>query len=580
MKIIALIIGLALLAASCQPKEDAGSNQATSEEISQTIYFNGDIVTMAGDLPEYAEALVEQQGRIIYVGSKEGAYGQLDGNANEVDLAGKTLLPGFIDGHGHLYNTGFFSLCANLLPPPDGPGANFEGLIQTVNEWKSTEDGQLVSSKLGWIVGVGYDDSQLEEKLHPTKSDLDQISTEVPVIIIHQSSHLSVVNTKGLELSGYDSSTEIPGGVIRKDAQGQPTGVLEEAAFFNLFLPIITQKTDSALQVLNVLKGQEQYVSNGYTTAQDGRSTPDVTAALAEAAQSENLFIDIVSYPDIIWNKAALTPEYYTADHSYNNHYRVGGVKLTLDGSPQGKTAWLSQCYHVNPEGQEGCYKGYPIMDDETAIAYVKTAFENQWQLLCHTNGDEAIAQYIRAIDAASEDFGYADHRSVMIHGQTLRNDQIPELVRLQIFPSLFPMHTYYWGDWHRASVLGEERAAYISPSRDVIDAGLTMTSHHDAPVTFPNSMRVLHATVNRITRSGYVLGADQRISVYEGLKTLTEWAAHQYFEEDTKGTLEKGKLADMVILDRNPLKMDPMDILDVKVVTSIKEGQVVYSLD
>lgn len=574
MKVKAFLFILLAVAASCQSNKDSISADSPS------IYFNGDIITMAGDLPQYAEALVEQGGQIVFVGSKADAYGQIEGTVREVDLDGRTLLPGFIDGHGHLYNTGFFSICANLLPPPDGPGANFESLVQTVNDWKNTEDGQFVINKMGWIIGVGYDDSQLEEKNHPTKDVLDQISTDKPVIIIHQSSHLAVVNTKGLEISGYDASSEVAGGVIRKDQQGQLTGVLEEAAFFNLFLPIITQKTDTALQALNVLKGQEQYVKNGYLTAQDGRSTPDVTGALAQAAEDKKLFIDIVSYPDIIWNKAAVTPEYYTADHSYNNHYRVGGVKLTLDGSPQGKTAWLTQCYHVNPEGQDGCYKGYPIMSDEEAIAHVKTAFENQWQLLCHTNGDAAIAQYIRAIDAANEDFGYADHRSVMIHGQTLRKDQIPDLVRLQVYPSLFPMHTYYWGDWHRTSVLGDERAAYISPSRDVINAGLTITSHHDAPVTYPNSMRVLHATVNRVTRSGHVLGAGQRISVYEGLKAMTDWAARQYFEEATKGTLETGKLADMIILDQNPLKIDPMDILKVKVVIAIKEGQQVYPLD
>lgn len=211
------------------------------------------------------------------------------------------------------------------------------------------------------------------------------------------------------------------------------------------------------------------------------------------------------------------------------------------------------------------------------ATEYVKTAFKNKWQILGHTNGDAAIDQYIKAIKAAEEEFGYIDHRTVMIHGQTLRKDQIPELVSLNILPSLFPMHTFYWGDWHLESVLGEPRAEYISPCRDVIDAGLTITSHHDAPVTFPNSMRVLDATVNRVTRSGKVLGPDQRITVYEGLKTLTIWAAYQYFEESNKGTLTEGKLADFVILDKNPLKIDPLKIHDIRILESIKEGKTVY---
>jgi predicted amidohydrolase YtcJ len=198
--------------------------------------------------------------------------------------------------------------------------------------------------------------------------------------------------------------------------------------------------------------------------------------------------------------------------------------------------------------------------------------------LLCHTNGDAAIDQYIRAIDLAQKSYNYPDHRTVLIHGQTLRKDQIPDLVRQQLIPSLFPMHTFYWGDWHLNSVLGDPRASYISPMRDVLDAGLIPTSHHDAPVTFPNSMRVLDATVNRITRSGKILGPDQRVSVYEGLKTLTEWAAYQYFEEKSKGTLTPGKLADFVILDKNPLKINSLEINKIKIIESIKEGKTVWS--
>lgn len=561
---------------SCK-NDQKKSSTAKPYKLNQTIFYNGDIITMEGNAPNYVEAVVEQEGKIVFVGNKEEALKKFKGNLKEVDLKGKTMLPAFLDGHGHMYNVGFTALCANLLPPPDGPGADFNEIVKNVNDWKETENGKYIINKIGWIIGNGYDDSQLKEKDHPTKEVLDKISTDIPVIIMHQSGHLASVNSKALEIAGYNKDSEVKGGVIRKDKEGNPTGVLEEAAFFNVFLPVISEKTDEELQLLNVQKGQEEYAKNGYLTAQDGRSTPETTDALAKAAKMGKVFIDVVSYPDIIWNKEAVTPEFYNTDHRYNNHYRIGGVKLTLDGSPQGKTAWLSKCYHVNPEGREGCYEGYPILSDEKAIEYVKTAFENKWQIICHTNGDAAIDQYIKAVDAAQKEFGYDDHRTVMVHGQTLRKDQIPDLVRLQIFPSLFPMHTFYWGDWHRESVLGEDRAKYISPCRDVVDAGLTITSHHDAPVTFPNSMRVLDATINRVTRSGYILGADQKLTPYEGLKTLTEWAAIQYFEENSKGTLTEGKLADFVILDKNPLKIDANNIHAIQILESIKEGATVY---
>ena len=564
-----IVATISLMAIACQTK-------TTNQD--QTIYYNGDIITMEGDQPQYEEAVVQEKGNIVYVGTKAEAMQKYD-LAIQVDLNGKTLLPAFLDGHGHFFNVGFAALCANLLPPPDGPGADVASIVETMMAYKNTTDEKLMMEKLGWIIGNGYDDSQLAEKNHPKASDLDKISTDIPVIIIHQSGHLGVVNSKGLELAGYTSKTSDPnGGVIRRDENGNPNGVLEEAAMFNILFPLLG-KLDEELAVKCINKGQEEYAKKGYLTAQDGRTTIEQLAALRAAADGGLYYIDVVAYPDMTLGTDFITEGTYIPTHIYKNKFRVGGVKLTLDGSPQGKTAWLTKCYHVNPEGRSGCYEGYPIMSDDKATGFVKTAFKNKWQILAHTNGDAAIDQYIYAVKAAEEEFGYDDHRTVMVHGQTLRHDQIPELVKLKMLPSLFPMHTFYWGDWHRESVLGEPRADYISPCRDVIDAGLTITSHHDAPVTFPNSMRVLDATVNRVTRSGKILGPEQRITTYEGLKTLTEWAAYQYFEEESKGTLTVGKLADFVILNENPLKIEPTEVHDIQVLESIKEGKTVFQM-
>lgn len=554
-------------------------NQTTEPTEPATLYYNGDILTMEGDEPQYVEALVSRGGVIAYAGTKAEAIKIAGKGHTAEDLQGNTLLPGFIDGHGHLYNAGLLSLAANVFPAPDGPGTDFDALVDAVKDWTETENGKFLSNKMGWIMANGYDDSQLKENMHPTKEVLDRISTTMPVVLIHQSGHLASVNSKGLEVVGYTKETEeINGGTIRRDENGNPNGVLEEAAFFNALLPVLGARTDEELQLRSVQQGQQVYAENGYTTAQDGRTTPDGSAAFALAAKQQQFYIDVVAYPDIVWNSKTMASDFYKPDRSYTNHYRIGGVKLSLDGSPQGKTAWLSKCYHVNPEGREGCYTGYGVLPDEEATKQVSTAFANQWQLMAHANGDAAIDQFIKAVDAAQQTNGYTDHRTVLIHGQTLRKDQIPDLARLNILPSLFPMHTFYWGDWHRASVLGEERAAYISPTRDVLEAGLTLTSHHDAPVTFPNALRVLDATVNRVTRSGFVLGPDQRLTPYEGLKTLTEWAAFQYFEEATKGTLSPGKLADMVILNTNPLKADPSTIHRIEVLRTIKEGEIVYN--
>ncbi len=543
-----------------------------------TVYFNGDIITMEGKNPIYADAVVAKSGKIIYVGKKSVAMKKAGAKHKMVNLQGKTLLPAFLDAHSHFINVGFTASVANLLPPPDGPGADYNSIINALNLYKNSSDGKTMFKKFSWIIGNGYDDSQLKEGDHPKAADLDKVSTSEPVIIIHQSGHLGVINSYAMKMLNINKDTKDPeGGKYRRNPDGTPNGVLEEAACFGILFPILG-KGDAEVNNMFVDKALVEYAKNGYLTAQEGRATIQQMSQLADASKKNKFFIDVVSYPDIALGVAeTMKSPYYNAMHQYKNRYRIGGVKLTLDGSPQGKTAWLSHPYHIPPQGENEDYTGHGVLTDQQANEYVALAFKNKWQLLCHTNGDAAIDQYIRAIDLAQKSYNYPDHRTVLIHGQTLRKDQIPDLVRQQLIPSLFPMHTFYWGDWHLNSVLGDPRASYISPMRDVLDAGLIPTSHHDAPVTFPNSMRVLDATVNRITRSGKILGPDQRVSVYEGLKTLTEWAAYQYFEEKSKGTLTPGKLADFVILDKNPLKINSLEINKIKIVESIKEGKTVW---
>jgi len=545
--------------------------------IQPTIYYGGDIITMEGNTPHYTEAVVEQNGKIVFIGNKTDAIKKYKNGAKEVNLNGKTIIPAFIDGHSHIYNVGLSALCANLLSPPDGPGKDFDSIVKTLKKYQKTKDAKFILNKVGWLIGNGYDDSQLKEKEHPTAKVLDRVSKDIPIVIIHQSAHLGVLNSKAMEILHIDKNTKDPkGGVYRRDKEGNPNGVIEENALLKALLPVLGN-SDEELALKCIEKGQYEYAKNGYLTAQSGKTSKAQLLSLKAAAKAKKLYLDVVSYPDITLANFIKANDEYKPSHKYENRFRVGGVKLSLDGSPQGKTAWLTKPYLVPPQGQEKDYRGYGIISDKKAAEYVKTAFKNHWQLLCHTNGDAAIDQYIQAVKEAMKEYGYKDHRTVVIHGQLLRKDQIPQLVKLGMYPSLFPAHTFYWGDWHVESVLGKERASYISPCRDVVDAGLNLTLHHDAPVTFPDSMRVYDAAVNRITRSGKILGPKQRLTAYEGLETLTKWAAKQYFEEDTKGTLTVGKLADFVILDKNPLKINPLEIHNVKIIKSIKEGKVVY---
>lgn len=538
-------------------------------QTADTIYHNGTIITL-DDARPLAEALAVKDGRILAVGS-EAEIATLSGNATRrVDLLGKTLLPGFVESHGHTYMMGIQAATANLLPPPDGEGADVASVQRLMRAWAEQNAG--IVERVGWIAGFGYDDSQLAEQRHPTRQELDEISTEHPVLVMHQSGHLGVANSKALELAGITSETaNPPGGVFRREADGRvPNGVMEEYAFF-LMLSRLAANFDNSINDALVVEGARLATSFGYTTLQEGRANPEAVNAMRRVAEQGLLEVDLVTYPDV------LLVDEPAPSMTYTDRFRVGGVKLTIDGSPQGKTAFLSEPYFIVPEGQPEDYRGYAAIDEATVLASVEKAYANGWQILCHANGDAAVDMFLEAVRVAQDKYPDADVRPVLIHGQTVRKDQVKALDELGIFPSLFPMHTFYWGDWHRESVLGPTRADNISPTGWVRERGMMFGSHTDAPVALPDSMRVLSATVTRRSRTGDILGPEHRVTVEEGLKALALWPAWQHFEEADKGSISPGKLADFVVLSNNPLAVTEDELAGLVVLQTIKEDQVVY---
>jgi predicted amidohydrolase YtcJ len=554
-----------------------GARAAHAAQPAADIIYSGGTIVTVNELQPSAEAVAVRGGRIVAVGYRDEVMKQKGPKTALVDLGGRTLAPGFVDPHGHVFNTGIQAISANLLPRPDGEVNDIAELQGALKAWvgKSAK----ITGQYRWIVGFGYDDAQLKEQRHPTRDDLDQVSTELPVVIVHQSGHLAVMNSKALDMVGIKASSKDPkGGLIRrKEGTQEPNGVLEESAFFGPFFGLLSKLSPEANKSL-FAAGVDLYKSFGYTTAQEGRASTGAVATMAAVAKSGQLDIDVVAYPDIA--EAADTIKAPWLSRSYNRHFRIGGAKITLDGSPQGKTAWLTQPYFKVPAGQKPDYRGYGQFTDEQVQGYVDQAFKNGWQLLAHTNGDAAIDQFIKAVSAAEKQFGMADRRLTVIHGQTTREDQMQAFKELGIIPSLFPMHTFYWGDWHRDSVLGPERATNISPTGWALKRNMIFTSHHDAPVAMPDSLRVISATVNRVTRSGQVLGPEHRTTPLVALKAHTLWSAYQHFEEKTKGSIEVGKLADFVVLERNPLEGDPLKISEIKVMETIKQGKSVYRRD
>jgi predicted amidohydrolase YtcJ len=559
--------------AGCSRKPEAPVSAAATvaaDQAADTIYRGGDIVTV-NDAQPTAEAVAVKDGKIVAVGNLADVEQAHKGAETEVvDLAGRALVPGFVDGHAHLLGFGAQAVGANLLAPPDGTVNTIDDLVVKLQGFAKSPD----VARTGWIFGVGYDDALLGR--HPTRDDLDKVSKDVPVIAVHISAHFSVLNSAGLAKAGYTAATPDPeGGVIRRrEGSREPNGVLEELASFPVMIPAISpQKPEDKDYFLS--KGLELAKSYGYTTVNEGRAVAAQHADLADAAKRGLLDIDVISYIDYTDRKVIPSPVTTT----YENRYRIGGLKITLDGSPQGRTAWRTIPYLIPPDGQKAGYAGYPAIPDTKLVeSLFDEAYQKQWPVKVHANGDAAIDQMIAAMKPVHAKYGPADRRNVLIHGQFVRRgDQLDALKELQVIASLFPMHTFYWGDWYD-QIIGPELAQQISPIKTALNKGLMVTSHTDAPVALPNLMQVMWATVNRTSRSGKVMGPDERLTPIEALKAITLWGAYQHFEDKTKGSIEVGKLADLVILDRNPLTIDPATINQVRVMETIKEGRTVYT--
>ncbi len=540
-------------------------------EVADIIFVGRNIVTVDGNF-DGAEGVAVRGEDIIAVGSR-GEVLALQGDTTRlVELGDQALVPGFIDAHGHMTFTARLGAFINLSSPPVGPVKNIEDIVDTLRA--DIEGNEPAPGE--WVIGYGYDDSLLAENRHPDRDDLDRVSTDHPIALLHVSVHLATVNSTALAAAAIDSATANPsGGVIRRRAgSDEPNGVLEETAAMPLVIGQILRSSAEETEAL-FRASAEMHASYGITTVQDGATTPEDVELLRMSAANEPYPIDVVAYP--LGNRLddeALAAS--VADREYSGGFRVGGVKFILDGSIQGKTAYLSEPYAEGPPGAAPDYRAYP--------SYPPTIFNERIALLLragvpalvHANGDAAIDTLIDGVAGALGEASSSDHRTVAIHAQTTREDQLHRMKELGIVPSFYAAHPFFWGDWHR-QILGEERAAFISPLAGASELGIPYTIHNDAPIVPPDMLRLLWIAVNRKTRSGYVLGAEQRVTPLQALHAITQGAAYQYFEEDRKGSITPGKRADLVVLGANPLTVDPDTIKDIPIIETFARGESVY---
>lgn len=535
------------------------------------LYTNGTILTMDDAKPK-AEAVAVKDGKILAVGTNREVEKVLEDEVKKIDLHGKTMLPGFIDSHSHITLVGNKLDFANLSSPPAGPITSIKDIQEVLR--KEIKEKHIKPGHL--VAGLGYNHAQLKEHRHLTREDLDAVSTEHPVVAVHFSFHQAVFNTKALEMAGIDENTPDPKGgkILRYSGTNKPTGLLQEKAWIPFIF--LVMETDYEGTKRRILNAQNLYLSKGYTTIQEagGIANDKILKAFRELGASGKLKADIAglsmkNYDEILKN--------YEVDKHYKNHFRLAGVKIVLDGGSPGRSAYLREPYYKQMPGEKD-YRGVPLYPDQKQLDGLITKFyKNGWQTYIHALGDGAIDMALHAMKVADAKYPKKDRRSQLIHTQLIWPDQMDEAKKLGATDTFQITHVYYFGDFHCKETFGPQRCQQLCPIKTAMEHGLNVTIHHDAAVHPVNQMFLIWTAVNRVTRSGRVLNPDERISVMDALKASTINAAYQMKEDTFKGSIALGKMADFVVLDENPLTVDPMKLKDIKILETIKEGETVY---
>lgn len=560
------------------------SARAQATGPAETVFRGGPIVTVDADQP-MVEAIAVASGRILALGSEAEVMALADDKTRIVDLAGATLLPGFIDSHGHFMNALQIVNWVNVSGKPVGPVESIADAIVAIQAFVEEKK----PAKGEWVVGYGYDSNVLSDKREMMRDDLDPHFPDNPVMLIHVSNHGCILNSAGFEAVGIDASTLTPpGGLIRrKPGSEEPEGLLMETAFLPIFADMPKPGIEDLLDLMGA--AQEVYTSRGVTTAQEGATHKPDLGLLLRAATENRLVIDIVSLPMVLDVPAMVrdfAPDFTggpmelpdnagLAFGTYNNRLKLAGVKLFLDGSPQGKTAFWTQPLLTGGPSGEADYVGFPLFPYEAVAKVVAEFVDKRIQTYTHANGDAAIDMVIDAIRSAGVKAG-DDRRDVVIHSQFMRPDHLDAYKELGLTPSFFTGHTFFWGDVHIENT-GMERASFTSPMGAAQRAGIRFTNHSDFSVTPMDPMLMMKTAIERKTRSGVVLGEENCVDALTALRALTIDAAWQYREEDTKGSLTVGKLADLVILDKNPLTTPSEDLLEIRTLQTFKEGVSVW---
>ncbi len=532
------------------------------------IFYNGQIITMEQEGQVFSAMLVEDD-KVALLGSDDEILAQKTEDTVCVDLAGQTVLPGFVDGHGHFQmNVMARHIFIDASCAPTGKVTSIADLQELLRAEIAAHP------EKNPVIAFNFDDTLLEEYRMPEAKDLDAVSTEKTILVMHASIHMMAVNTKAMEEVGMLEPGYKPlGGNLYRDENGVPNGIIEETPammpfLMKIFSPEIMQQIPAVMK-----KANDEYLSCGITTVSEGGGDVamlQLVEPMMQAGLLQTRYILCCSAGE----GTVSTPEIHIPDKIFE-----GPAKLVQDGSIQCYTAYLSKPYatqhpvRVKPAD----YVGFPHMSTEALQAKLEAVIDAGKAFAIHANGDATIDTIIEAVSNC-RNLDKIQPRNLIIHCQTVREDQLDKMQALNLYPSFFPAHIYVWGDRHADNFLGAERAARISPCASALKRGLRISLHNDEPVTKPEPLGLVWNVVARTTSSGRVLGAEQAISVYDALKAVTIDSAWQYGVEDRIGSLAPGKKADFIVLAQNPLTCAVDDIPHISIEQTWVDGKQVWS--
>ena len=537
----------------------------------KTLYYNATVYTTEG----FAEAFIVEDGRFVFCGSNEQGKQLITEHDEAVDLQGRFVCPGFNDSHMHLLNFGQSLLLARLNEHTD----SLKGMLEYLVDFR--KENRIEGES--WLRGRGWNqDCFRDESRMPTRWDIDEVISDIPVMLTRACGHCAVVNSRALEICGIgDDAAGVAGGSIGRDTDGKLNGLFFDNAISLVSDAIPAPKEDEIARM--IMAGSRKLNSYGITSSQSDdygvfhsvnwRVINQVYRHLAESGQLTVRVSQQANFTD--YDEYVRSVQEGNVTGQGDELYRIGPLKMVGDGSLGGKTAWLSRPYADDPST---C--GFPLYSNEHVRKMIEYANDHNMQVAVHAIGDACLDQVLDAIELALQKSPRSDHRHGIVHCQISRADQLERISRLKLH--VYAQSVFLDYDNHIVGERAGQKLASTSYSwKTLLDNGVTVSNGSDAPVELPDVLKGIECAVTRTSLDGtgpYL--PDQAFTVKQAIDSFTVAGAKASFEEAVKGAIAEGQYADFVILEKDPFKIRPQDIHQIKVLKTCLGGKEVYSAE